>query len=118
MRINLTYFIQIINFLITYWFLNRFLFKPVILFIKNKKEKESKFNKRTEKKEHNLLDLEKKKHQDLVDFRVRMKKEYGIAPLKEIKVPSELTFKKDPKEIEELINVAKNILVKEVPHVD
>jgi len=37
MQINLTLFAQVINFGITYWFLNKFMFKPVLSFFKTKK---------------------------------------------------------------------------------
>jgi hypothetical protein len=35
MIINLTYFVQIINFLVGYWFVKNFLFKPILLKIEN-----------------------------------------------------------------------------------
>jgi len=118
MRVNLTLFIQIINFSITYWFLNRFMFKPVIKFLKQKKSKEEKTRKELDKKEQDLLMTEKKKHQELDDFKVRMKKEYSVAPPKVTQIPSELYCKINKKEIEKLIDVAKKMLVKRIPHVD
>ncbi len=118
MRINLTYCIQIINFLITYWFLKKFLFKPVLCFIKDRKEKQAKFDARMLRKEHELLSLEKIKQQELANFKIRMKKEYGAAPLQELRLPFDLTLKKDDKDVLRLVDVAKKILVKRVPHVD
>ena len=94
------------------------MFKPVIEFLNQKKLKEEKTKKRLEKKEQDLLGVEKKKHQDLDDFKVKMKKEYGVAPLKTAKVPSELHIKIEKKEIEKLTAVAKKMLVKRVPYVD
>ncbi len=118
MRINLTLLVQVINFSITYWFLNRFMFRPVIEFLNQKKTKEEKTKKRLEKKEQDLLCMEKKKHQDLGDFKVKMKKEYGIVPPKTAQVPSELHIEINKKEIEKLTDIAKKILVKRVPYVD
>ena len=118
MRINLTLFIQVINFGVTYWFLNWFMFRPVINFLKEKKNKEEKTKKNLEKKEQNLLEIEKKKHQDLDDFKIRMKKEYRIAPTAVPEIPSEIICKIDKKKAEKLTVVAKKILLKKVPHVD
>jgi hypothetical protein len=36
MIVNLTYFVQIINFLVGYWLLKNFLFKPMLVKIENK----------------------------------------------------------------------------------
>jgi hypothetical protein len=36
MIVNLTYFVQIINFLVGYWVVKNFLFKPILLKIENK----------------------------------------------------------------------------------
>ena len=37
--LNITLFIQIFNFLITYWFLARFFFKPILKFVQNEEQK-------------------------------------------------------------------------------
>ena len=94
------------------------MFKPVIEFLDQKKFKKEEIKKRLEKKEQDLLAVEKKKHQDLNDFKIKMKKEYSVVQPQAIQVPSELHIKIEKKEIKKLIDVARKMLVKRVPHVD
>lgn len=118
MQLNFTFFLQIFNFAITYWFLNSFMFKPVIAFIKKRKQAENKINKSIEKKEQTLLKLEKDKDEDLMDFKLEMRNKYNVIPFKEANVPSKILCKINKEEVASLTEIAKKILVERVPHVD
>ena len=118
MQLNFTFFLQIFNFAITYWFLNSFMFKPVIAFIKKRKQSENKINKNIEKKEQVLLELEKDKDENLKDFKLEMRQKYKVVPVQEPKVPSKILCTIDKEEADNLTKIAKRILVERVPHVD
>ena len=81
MHLNVTFFLQVFNFGITYWFLNKFMFKPVSVFIFDKKNKEEKIKKNLIKKEESLLEMEKKKDEELLIFQKNMKEKYKVPSL-------------------------------------
>ena len=118
MQLNFTFFLQIFNFAITYWFLNSFMFKPVITFIKKRQQAENKINKNIEKKEQILLKLEKDKDEDLMDFKLEMRHKYKVVPAQEPEVPSKILCTINKEEADSLTKIAKKILVERVPHVD
>ena len=118
MQLNFTFFLQIFNFGITYWFLNSFMFKPVMVFIKKRQKAENKIKKNIEKKEQTLLELEKEKNKELLDFKFEMNEKYKVVPVKEPKIPSKILCTIDKEEAEEITKIAKKILVERVPNVD
>ena len=118
MRLNLTFVLQLINFAISYWFLNKFMFKPVLAFLKKRDEKERRLQKDIEKKENNLLDLEHIKQEELVEFKEKVKTKYRIIPFIQPEVATQIPCKVDKKTAKKLIDIAKDILVQKVPHVD
>ena len=118
MQFNITFFIQIINFYITYWFLNKFLFKPVINFIKKEKLKEQIVKIEIENKQKLLSNLEDKKRSELYNFQDKASKKYRVEPLIEIKIPELSQIELNKSEVDNVTKIVKNILVERVPHVD
>lgn len=118
MQINLTFFIQILNVAVSYWFLKRFMFKPVVEFLKARDEKEERIKNGLQAKEQNLLELERKKQEELELFKLKAKKEASVLPEKETHIPTQGPCIVDKEEIEKLTEISKNILVRKVPHVD
>lgn len=118
MNINITLFFQVFNFLITYWFLNKFLFKPVLLFIKNKSFKKNEMLKSIEKKEYNLLHLQEEKHSNLFDFKQKIKDKYSVDKGQEAHVPELARVDLDSKVVDETLKEVKTLLIDRVPHVD
>ncbi len=118
MQLNATFFAQVINFAIVYWFLNKFMFKPVLVFLQNKKEKENKLKSKLAKKEEWLLCLEETKQKELRDFQQKTAQQYEFAPVSTPEIPTQVAYKVDKKEAKKLIDLAKEILVERVPHVD
>jgi F-type H+-transporting ATPase subunit b len=118
MQFNITFFLQIINFYITYWFLNKFMFKPVISFIKKRKKEEINFNKDLEKKEQYLIKLKNKKIENLHEFKSEMKTKYKTKIVNEPIIPSKIEGNVDEKNAQEIITTATKILIEKVPNVD
>jgi len=118
MRLNLTFVIQIINFIISYWFLNKFMFKPVLAFLKKREDKEQKIEKDIEKKKSSLLDLEHEKQEELIVFKNKMKTKYKIVLFSQPEIEAQVPCKVDEQTAKKLIDIAKDMLVKKVPHVD
>ena len=118
MQINATFFIQLINFAITYWFLNKFMFKPVLSFLQNKKAKEKSFQEKLCLSEKILLEMEKDKQNSLEEFQENMVEKYEFVSPAKCKVPPEISYKVDKEETKKLTEKVKDILVERVPHVD
>lgn len=118
MQLNFTFFLQIFNFGITYWFLNIFMFKPVLVYIKKRKKAENEIKKNIEKKEQTLLELEKEKNKELLDFKLEMNEKYKVVPVKEPIIPAKILCPVDKEEAKQITKIAKKILVERVPNVD
>jgi F0F1-type ATP synthase membrane subunit b/b' len=123
MHINATFLIQIINFVVTYYILNRFLFKPIIASIKRKHEKEIGLKKSIKKEENKIVTLEKEKHEVVLSFQRNMKKKFPyISPIiqdKPVDVEAEKAFalltqeKIDKKTLQKEVT---KFLIERVPH--
>ncbi|MCK4650796.1 hypothetical protein KAT08_01345 [Candidatus Babeliales bacterium] len=118
MHLNLTFFVQIVNFSITYLFLNKIMFRPILLFLKQKKEKEKSLQGKIAKKESDFLMLNKRKDEDLIKFRKNMKEQYIIAPVKLPSISSKVIGKVDKMKAKKLIHIVKDVLIKKVMHVN
>jgi hypothetical protein len=79
MHINVTLFIQIGNFLLTYYALNRWLFKPIIASIQTKQKAKQKLLESISIEEEDLLAHQKKKLEQLNVFQKDAHE--GIIPL-------------------------------------
>ena len=118
MQINLTLIAQVINFGISYWFLNKFMFKPVLNFLSQKKSKEEKIIKEIEQEEHVLLNLEEKKHKQICAFKDKMKELYKVFSLPKVQIPPDVVYHLDKNEAKRLTKISEHLLVDKVPHVD
>ena len=118
MQINITLFLQVINFLISYWFLNKFLFKLVFNFIHKKNLQSKRIASIIENKEHALLNLEEIKHQNLVNFRKDLQDNYTFTFKTDYSIPSDVKCKIEKDEIDRTLKKMKFLLLKKVPHVD
>ena len=118
MQINLTLFVQVINFAITYWFLNKFMFRPVIAFLQEKRKKEAQTKKLIDKKEQELLAMKHKKENDLVEFKQEIKTKYEFEPFESEDIPVQVSCRIDKSEVDKITKMVKNKLVQRIPHVD
>ena len=114
MQINCTVFIQIINFWVTYYFLKSILLRPLIEVINKKSMAKKALAEHLKEKEDFIHALLKKKNQELETFQTQVQFKYKkpIISLSEIK--SELSYTRDDKQIKELINSSKDLIIKEV----
>jgi hypothetical protein len=116
MYINFTLIIQIINFLITYWFLNKLLFTPFITSIQKKNEKEKQLLDRVDKEEKNVTLLKENKKLSLLTFQKHVKKSYPPPSLPTIKEIAEIKAAYDKKKLVALTKQAEELLIKKAPH--
>jgi hypothetical protein len=117
MHINLTFVIQIVNFLVVYKVLNSLLFKPVLASLEAKQEKKSKLEKSIKNKEEELTLLEKEKKENIVTFQQHAKQTYPFIQPQHYEKPIEVTYTKtteaDKKKLKKEVT---DWLIKKVPH--
>lgn len=116
MHINATVFIQAINFGITYLFLRKVLFKPVVQRIKQKETAKNMLLSAIKEKEVLLHALQNEKQENLVSFRQNSKKFYTIDVTCKQEIPTMPAYCKNTKAQEQLIAQTKQLLVAKVPH--
>ena len=111
MNINSTFLIQSINFLITYKFLKKFLFKPIIESLNKKEEDQKILNSEIESIKDYVFHLEKEKSKNLDIFRYSSKKNYPFekekhqSKLLEVSIPktTSIDVDKTKKEIKKIL---------------
>jgi hypothetical protein len=113
-EINATFIVQIINFWITFWFLNKFLLKPVYLLIQRKLIARNNFLEKLATKEQQLLGLQSQKKELLDSFRLHVKQTYKIDTTQtDIALP-EIYTKDDPNLIAATIKDSAAVIIKKV----
>ncbi len=105
MYINITFFIQVIHFIIVYQLLNRFFFKPILNSLNKRYVKEEKIKQEIAKKENELLQLKEKKLDLLRTFQHTVQKKYAanqarLASIKQIEPPQPPKLDISPQELE------------------
>lgn len=116
MQINATVFVQAINFGITYLFLRKVLFKPVVQRIKQKETAKNMLLDKLKDKEMLLGRLQNEKTEKLERFRQSAKRFYTIDTATKQEMPAVMSYKKDPERQATIIATTKELLVKKVPH--
>ena len=118
MNINVTLFIQIGNFFITYYILKKLFFKSVIHSIQHRQNSEHALSQKIKKGEGKLLLLEKEKHQKMSDFQINIRKQ--IKEIEEKKLPYEffeIPFEEiSDAQLQELEKKSLDLLIKKAPH--
>ena len=71
-----------------------------------------------EKKEQLLLNLEKRKEKELVDFREKMKDRYKVVSPAQPEITQVKFFKVNDDKVKKLVESAKKVLMKRIPYVD
>lgn len=122
--VNLTFIINIIQFLILVWILNRILYRPVLRFINKRRgkienlEEEAK-NFRDEaqslnKKRHNLLEEARKKHRDILEEARREGEQIKQEKLKEAKQEARKIIEEAEAELEAEEDIIRQQIQKEI----
>lgn len=92
MHINITLFIQIVNFLITYKILATFLFKPIIASIEGQEAKKESYETTIYEQREELSLLEKKKKQAVRDFQQQIATQYPFHAPSILSKPLEIPY--------------------------
>ena len=112
MKLNATFFLQIINFWVTYSLLSRILLKPFVDYIDKKEEAQLLLLTNLNDQETSLTLLEEEKQQKLVDFKNHIHTRC-VLPKPTSSLPeSKIVFNVQPEKIDHLTTVIKNILIK------
>lgn len=116
MKLNVTLFFQIANFWVTCFFLSKLLWKPMIRMLDKRETAKKKLQTNLQQQELSLTQKVEEKDRLLQDFRLYLKRQYTIKSLKELKIPSEITYKKRESDIKRLTKETEDLLIKQVPH--
>ena len=116
MYINITLIIQLINFGITYWFLNKLLFVPFIAKITHKNKTEKSLLEIVSLETKNFEKLQIKKKQELIQFQDHVKDSYQTEPIPEISVETTMKELSDKQQIKNLSSRIEDMIVEKVVH--
>ncbi|HBS48063.1 TPA: hypothetical protein DEO28_02370 [Candidatus Dependentiae bacterium] len=114
---NFTIFIQIINFIITYQLLNKFVFRPVLNFLEQKKNKEKVLTVSLQTEEKVIDEMQQQKELKLFNFQQKMHTKTVELIKEPVKISTFVTYQRNQKEVEDSIKQFKNVLIKEVSRV-
>ncbi|MFA6527008.1 MAG: hypothetical protein WCT20_01140 [Candidatus Babeliales bacterium] len=115
MEPNITIFVQIINFWITYWILHRFFLKPVVAFIQQKECALAMVQDTIKRKEAAVRALQKDKLDQLIVFKTHIKTDYQM--IEHVSAQREIPELEQPKPVAEkyvAIAQCKQIIIKKV----
>lgn len=122
--VNLTFIINIIQFLILVWILNRILYRPVLRFINKRRgkienlEEEAKRYKNEaqslNEKRHNLLEEARKKHRDILEKARREGEKIKQEKLKEAKQEARKIIERAEAELEAEEDIIRQQIQKEI----
>jgi F0F1-type ATP synthase membrane subunit b/b' len=118
MNINITLIVQFINFLVTYLFLNRFLFQPIILRLRTKKECEEGLLHDIATEEELMIAQQKAYHKQLLTFQQQVRTAHPTIHKKEVARPRDIIYQRNKAEVDILVAESTEIIVKRVIHVD
>ena len=116
MQINITLFIQIVNFAFTYLFLRVLILKPAVLVLQRRDFVHSRLRKGIKQKEEYLKKLVVKKSEQLSKFQSYLKEEYTIPSLEVKEVPLRLSYQREEAAIRELVDQGKNLIIEKAFH--
>lgn len=114
--INATVIVQAFNFGITYLFLKKILFKPIVQRIEQKEAAKKMLLDALKAKDVALLNLQNEKDENLEQFRASAKKFYAVDVDAEQEVPLAIAYKKNSEHQEDMVKKTKELLVKKVPY--
>lgn len=116
MQVNATTLVQICNFWITYFFLQKIFFKPAITRLLQKEALKKALRDDLKYKETAILQLQEKKNRHVIDFKKLVEKNYRFSPHSVPDIPSGVTYLPTEEEICKLHDTIAETLTKKVPH--
>lgn len=116
MDINITFFVQIINFGITYFFLNKILFRPVVHFLQKREMLKQRLINKISEKEHELDTLYSQKASDMLNFQSYVAKKYRLTKFIPQEIPLQVRYQKDIRALDSLVQRGSELVLKEIGH--
>jgi len=117
MQINVTFLIQIANFWITYLFLHKLLFKPLVRTIAQKEAGKAMLLDGLKEKEGALVRLQEDKKQGLDEFKLYIRNKYEVKASELQTVPQEISYNIDYAALDDVIGQAQELLIKKARNV-
>ncbi len=114
MQINITFFVQIINFSITYFFLNKILFKSVVRFLQKREMLKVGLIRKIGEKEQELDELYSQKASDMLQFQAHIAKKYRFTRFIPQDIPLQVKYQKDIHAFDLLVKKGSELILKEV----
>ncbi|MCK4265382.1 hypothetical protein KAW80_03420 [Candidatus Babeliales bacterium] len=117
MEINITFFIQILNFYVSYRVLNKFIFSPVIQSLEKRKLEEQAILSEIAQNEAKIIDKEHLEKDELIAFQKKIIEQYPLPKTKPPGIKSIIGYKRNAATVKCLTGKIKKIILKEVPRV-
>ena len=118
MNINVTFCIQIVNFWITYAILKKWLLRPLVAVLHRRASVQQHLVESLKEKELFLKKKVEEKNRSFVDFQIYLKQRYHYEPAQYPDIPVEVVYKRNKADIDRLILLSKDLLVKKVVEKD
>lgn len=116
MQINITFFVQIINFGITYFFLNKILFRSVVYFLQKRELLKQRLIRKIDEKEHELDALYSQKASDMLNFQAYVAKKYRLTTFIPQEIPLQVKYRRDNRTLDLLVQKGSDLVLKEIGH--
>jgi len=114
MQINITFLVQIINFGITYFFLNKILFRSVVYFLQKREMLKKRLINKIVQKEHELDALYSQKASDMLQFQAHVAKKYRFAKFIPQDTPLQVKYQSDQQALDLLVKKGSGLVMKGV----
>ena len=116
MQINITFVIQVVNFCVTYCFLEKILLKPLVALLQKRDALKAKALEDIGKKESDLTALQQQKDADLQAFKVHVNDKYKLQDVKREEIPLISGSDYDDERIHKMVKEGKKLLVERLAH--
>ena len=118
MILNITLFVQVINFLITYLFLHHLLFKPMLLRLTRKEQEKQQATALIAQQQTAVQNKVQERRHAVLSFQAKVQQAYTVPKPKTPAVELDISYRRDDRQVKALIKGAVDLIVKRVPRVD
>lgn len=116
MRVNVTFFVQIINFGISYFFLDKILFRSVVYFLQKREMLRQRLIRKIGEKECELDALYLQKTSDMLNFQAYVARKYRFTKFVPQEIPLQVKYQKDFRTLDLLVQRGSDLVLKEISH--
>jgi hypothetical protein len=111
MAVNITFIIQIANFWVSYFMLNKLIFSPVMRSLQSKETAQKLLQESLKDREHDLVSLQEEKQKSVNDFKEHLRVRYAPVSAHIKEIPLVAVEPQDRKELEATVATMCEILV-------